>query len=413
MSIVVSLLLLALLFYGGIYISAAETAFFSLPEMRIKAYATDPDPKKQMIARMLRSPRDLLVTIFMINTAVNIEFQNLTSNMFGEEAGWGLKVVIPLILILVFGEIIPKYYGLQNNESLAYSKVNTLYLLQKLLAPLRRWIITITTPISRLMFFFLKREPPITREELEHIVQTSEKEGLVQKEEKDLIAGFFNLQQALVKDVMWPREDTLFYDIRQPLSKLIHIFMEEECSRLPVCDATLDHVLGMIDAGTYFQIQHQLKSSEDLRSYLTNPYYVPENMSAKTLLKRMYEQDLPIALAVDEYGTVVGLIALEDLIEVVIGEIQDSRDQSLFTSSSEKEIIASGKLELAELNTHFGTSLISPAHMVTIGGWLTEKVGDIPPTGKQYEFDGFLFKVLAATPNRVVRLFIRRLPDGK
>ena len=124
----------------------------------------------------------------------------------------------------------------------------------------------------------------------------------------------------------------------------------------------------------------------------------------------MYERKEPIALAVDEYGSISGLISLEDLVEKVVGEIADARDaKSRYTRSGEDVIIASGKLELAEFEELFGKALSSENNMVTIGGWLTERMGDIPKTGTKYTADGFFFHVLAADPTRVRRIYIRRL----
>ena len=133
-------------------------------------------------------------------------------------------------------------------------------------------------------------------------------------------------------------------------------------------------------------------------------------MSAEILLRQMYDKEESLALVVDEYGSISGLIALEDLVEKVVGEIADARDvKSRFSRSGEDVIIASGKLELSEFDDIFGVSLPSENNQVTIGGWLTEQIGDIPKTGVKYTARGFLFHVLAADVKRVRRIYIRRL----
>jgi putative hemolysin len=133
-------------------------------------------------------------------------------------------------------------------------------------------------------------------------------------------------------------------------------------------------------------------------------------MSAEALLRQMYEREEPLALAVDEYGSISGLIALEDLVETVVGEIADARDEkSRYTKSGDDVMIASGKMELAEFETLFGVALPSENHMVTLGGWLTEQMGDIPKTGVKYTAYGFLFHVLAADVKRVRRIYVRRM----
>lgn len=137
-------------------------------------------------------------------------------------------------------------------------------------------------------------------------------------------------------------------------------------------------------------------------------------MTAETLLKKMYEREESLAIVVDEYSSVSGIIAFEDLVEVVIGEISDRRDtKALYTKSKSDVVIASGKLELSEFEDLFQHKLYSPNHMMTIGGWLTEQLGDIPKAGTKYVTDEFLFHVLASDHTRVRRVYIRKLTRRK
>jgi CBS domain containing-hemolysin-like protein len=405
----VSIFLLLLLLYWGAWISSSETALFSISSHTLKTYQTHTDPKKQLIAQLLSHPRDLLVTVFMINTFTNIVFQNVASDMFGEHAGWSLKVGVPLILTLVLGEIIPKYIGLQNNLSIAYRVAPAIDFLQSSLSWVRKWIIAITTPISRVMFFFLKKEPAISREEIEHVLATSQKHGVLQQEETELLAGFLNLQESQVKELMLPKEDILYYDLSQPLSKLIYLFDEEAITRIPVCDQSLENVLGVITAMEFFHHQSEIASPKDLIPYLFKPFYVPETTLARLLLKRMDEQEHVLAFVVNEYGSLSGLISREDLIEVVVGLIEETEEPQLFIPAGKSEVIASGKWELSEFNDYFNVDLKSQFKAVTIGGWLIEKIGEIPKSGSKYELEGFLFHVLAASSTRITRLFIRKL----
>lgn len=335
--------------------------------------------------------------------------QNVASSIFGNNAGWGLKVAFPLLLCLIVGEVIPKYIGMQNNISISYKIANPITLLLNGLKPIRKFLIAITSPISRILFFFLKKEPPITKEQIEHLLVASETRGMLNRDEVELISGYLKLLDSQVRELMRPKEDIIFFDINQPLSKLIYLFSDLECSRMPVCDQSLDHVLGLITADKFFHFQPDIHTPKDLSICLEKPFYVPENSSSRGLLKKMDEQSKVIALVVDEYGSVSGLITREDLIEAVVGQIEDLRDQQpLYTKTGKNELIASGKLELAELNELFDLNLQSPNNMITVGGWLTEYLGDIPKTGMKIEYDGVLFQILASTPRRIVRLYIRK-----
>lgn len=396
------------------YCASSEAALFSLPAVRIKSYHDNENPTKRLIANLLARPRDLLVTIFMLNTLVNILLQNAAATFFGEASGWELKVGVPLVITLIFGEILPKYIGLQYNVSISSMVASSIYTLQNWLRPIRQATIAITVPISRALFFFLKEEPEISNEEIEHILKTSEERGVFTHEEGELIAGYLEFQNATVKELMRPREEIIYYNLTEPLTKLLYLFVDESCSRIPVCDPDLDHIIGIITVKQYLLHRDTITTPNDLRAILSKPFYIPETTSAATLLRRFHDQRQTLAIAVDEYGSISGLLTREDLIEVVVGEITDLRDKiSLYTKAGKDEIIASGTLELSTFNEIFNVDLKSPSNMVTIGGWLTERLGEIPKSASQYEFDGFLFQVLSATQNRVRRLYIRKLHSSQ
>jgi CBS domain containing-hemolysin-like protein len=396
------------LIYASAYISAAEIALFSLPPAKIKAYQYEKNPTKRLIAKLVMRSLDLIVTVFIVNTLINILLQNVFSNFFANNSWW-LKVGVPLFLILFLGEILPKYTAMLKNEKIALHIAPTINILMNLLKPIRQLVVDITIPISRVLFFFLRKSETISEDELIHVLKTSEETGIIKPEEADLVSGFITLQNAQVKELMWPREDVLFYDINEPLSKLTYLFADQQCTRLPVCDNDLDHVLGIINATQYLIHREKIQDPIDLKPWLSKPFYLPENTSADVLFKRFEEKDEYLALVVNEYGVVTGLVTSEDVVEEIIGDIIDRRDQNpLYTRPSDNVIIASGKLELSEFNDIFGVSLESPNNMLTIGGWLIEQLGDIPKSGRKFENDLFLFHVLSSEPNRVKKIYIRK-----
>ena len=402
------LLLLFLIFCSGFF-SASESALFSLPSTKIKAFSTSADPNKKLIARLVSRPRDLLVTVFMMNTLVNILLQNTTSHIFGAAANWGYKVGVPFLLMLFAGEIIPKYLGLLNNVKLSELVAKPIELIQNLIRPLRIWTINITAPVSRALFFYLKPEESISREELKHVLKRSEEHGILHPDEAELVGGYLNLQDVTVKEIMRPREDILSYNIQDPLSKLLYLFLDQECTRLPVFENSIENVLGVISAKQYFMNRDKISSGKQLIPFLTKPLYVPESIPAKNLIRRFDENKQVLALVVDEYGSISGLVTREDLVEVVIGEISDLRDATaLYIKVGKNEIIASGKLELSDFNEIFHADLTSPNNMITIGGWLTEQLGEIPHSNTKHQLHSFTFTVLAADPHRIRRLFIRK-----
>lgn len=407
------IVLLVLLIVGSGLVSASETALFSLSSMKVKAFFRDSDSRKKTVAALLSSPRDLLITLIILNVIMNIMIQNVVASLFGDFSTWALNVGVPLGLTLIFGEMIPKSLGFANNEAISFRVSHSLKNIQKIMYPIRKSLLAITTIISRLLFFFLKKEKEISSDELKHALKISKEGGVLDEDEAQLMTGYLQLQDATVKELMRPREEVLFYNLDEPLDRLIHLFVDQECTRIPVCEGGLDKVIGIMTSGRFFLQKEALHQSKDLLPYLKKPFFIPEPTYALAVLEQMYEKKESLALVVDEYGSFSGLISLEDLIEVVIGEIADRRDEkSRFTRSASDVIIASGKLELAELEVLFGVPIKSD-HMVTIGGWLTEQLGDIPKSGTKYIWGNLLFQVLASDNKRVRRIYIRKLQPSE
>ena len=393
--------------------SASEIAFFSLSSMRIKAYQTDRDPRRRLIAALVLHPQQLFVTLFMVNITVNILLQNSASKLFAGY-GWLLQVGLPLILALMLGEIIPKYIALNNNARIAYRMAPIVDFVARWLRPLRNLILRITSPISHVMFFFLRREEEVSQEEMHLLLRQSEESGVLDPDEAQLVKGYLYLRECQVKELMRPREDVLYYDRNDPITQLYDLFLNQKVSRVPICTGSLQTVLGILTVNKFFQHQEHIQDVNDLQPWLCKPFYVPETTPARTLMSQFDQRNEVFAMVVDEYGSVVGIITREDLVERVIGEINDSRDvKAKYTRAGDEVIIASGKLELMEFEEVFGLALNSPSNMVTLGGWLTETLGTIPKSGTKYQTDDFLFQILASDPNRIRRVYIRRLQPNE
>jgi CBS domain containing-hemolysin-like protein len=367
-----------------------------------------------MIATLMENPRSLLVTILILNVFANILVQNTVSSLFGNFSGWIVKVGTPLLLTLIFGEVIPKSLALPNNVRISRFVVFYITWLKKILFPIRQPLTTITSYISRVLFFFLKKEKPIKTEELEHILSTSKEKGVLSTDEVDLISGYLDLKDSLVKERMTQHRDVIFYDINEPIEKLLDLFVDKELTRIPVCNGELEDIIGIISVKTFFLYQKKIGVIKDLKKYLKKPFFIPETTKAWNLLNQLREKRESLAVVVDEYGSINGLITQEDLIESVTGDIEDVRDKKHFYTRSGKDIIiASGKMTLEEFETVFDEKLTSISNVLTIGGWIIEKLGNIPQAGEKLIFEGFLFYILASDPNRIKRIYIRRNKETK
>ncbi|MCB1181583.1 MAG: HlyC/CorC family transporter [Chlamydiia bacterium] len=412
----ITLLIILLIIFTLIsfFFSLSQISFFSLSSAQVCLLKEDLNPKKREIAQLLFHPRNLLVTLLFGDILANILVQNTAANLFSSPSNWGYKVGIPLVLTLFLGEIVPKTIAMQKNEMIATKVAPILSLLQKVLGPIRYFVIKITTFLYRSLFFFLKKERTISIEEISHVLKTSQESGVISSEEVELIDGYLSLGKITVKERMHPRHEVLFYNIEEPLTKLTHLFVNEECSQIPICHNDLQHLKGILTAKSFFHHQGSIHQPSDVLRFTHKAFYVPETIHGRILLKQFLERQINMGIVVDEYGSITGLITAEDLYEVVIGEIKDKRDKrSHYTDAGEGVIITSGKLELSEFEEIYGVSLPSENNMVTIGGWLTEKFGEIPKGGATYKWRGFEFRVLYSNPNRVRRIYIRNTNNKK
>lgn len=391
------------------FFSATETALFSLPSIQVKMYQNQNDPKKQWVVKLLSCSQELIVTILMLNIGINLFIQNIISHFLGEDSDWIIKIALPFVLTLLFGEILPKSFAMQHNKTLAPHVASIIQVPYRLFAPLRRALTSIVSPVSQYMFFFLKKEQHLSNQELRHVLHTSQNNGVLTQDEAQLIDGYLNLQDHNIKELMRPREEIVFYDINEPLSVLQDLFVTQRYSRLPICVDGLDVLQGIMTAQQFFLQQHNMIDAHNLKPFLEKPFFVPKSIPARQLLRQFYEKKQHLALVVDEYGEICGIISLEDLVEVVIGEIASTRDQGQnFTWFSKEVLIADAKLEISEFEKLFQVKLENKEQMITLGGWLLEQFKHIPQTGENLLWNDLFFHILAAKPHRIQRVYIRK-----
>ncbi|NGX30759.1 MAG: Magnesium and cobalt efflux protein CorC [Chlamydiae bacterium] len=404
------ILLICLLFISAFF-SATEISMFSLSRHEIDLFSRSSKKRQNLVAKVISRPGDLLVVLLIMNIFANILLQNVIAETFPPQSSWIYTILLPIVLMLFIGEVIPKAIALNINKKIAQLTAPIISKIVFFMRPIAKRAVHITNFISNFIFFFLKEQKEITEQELVHAMEHSKEKGVLEKEETELLLGFLDLQKRQVKQIMNPKEDILFYDIGDPLDELIDLFSKENCSRVPVCKNTLDQILGIIDLESYFLNEDKLKNPVDLQAFLKPAYFVPETMLVKHLIEDQMMKENEIAIIVDEYGLCTGLVTDEDLSEVLVGDILDKRDENkrLFTMPSKDVMIASAKLEIEEFEEAFGTEIEKDPSAVTIGGWLLERIGKLPKNGEEFRFSNLLFHVLQATPSRILKLYIRKL----
>lgn len=397
------------------FCSASETAFFSLPVGRVRQWRTSDNAQRRVVSTLLSRSRHLLVLIFMVNTILNVLIQNVSSDLADlHQGGYIEKVGIPLVLILVFGEFLPKYLGMLSSEPLALQAAPFFTFLSRITAPLQRVITASAETLSRFFFFFLKAEPPFTAKELEGVIETCENKGVLTSEEASLILYSLEFESKEARELMTPRSEMPAVKKAQLTKEAVISAMRSSGrSSILVVDETMDHPIGAIGAREALILQAGDLSTA-LASAARELFFVPEAMSARTVLQEFSERRTAMACVINEHGTISGFIDSADIAKLLLGFPQKKSGLLPITARMKhKSIVVPGTTPLDTINSLFDASLESKYHSATVGGWLTEMLDEIPPVGTTFATDTLVFRVLSADDKVIKQLFIQKKTGKK
>jgi len=335
----------------------------------------------------------------------------------------GLTVVLVMTLVtyftLVFGETVPKSIAFRNPELITVACAPLMKGIATILHPLV-WVLSISTKgIMRLFGVKSETEPHITAEELKLMIRQSSEHGVIDKQESEIIKDVFRFGAKTAFSIMTPRIDIRWIDINQSSEKILNFIYEMGYSKYPVCDGSLDKVKGILAVKDI--IIKLLKDDQvlDIATILSDPLYLPENLPASDVLEKFREQKNHIAIVVDEYGTVEGLISLHDLVEHILGDLPDYTDKEPpdYQQKSDGSYVVKGSMNFWE----FAEMLDMPdldeemfeeeaRNFSTVGGLAMYVLNNIPREGDQFQFKDFDFRILEMDGNRVAKLFVRKHP---
>jgi CBS domain containing-hemolysin-like protein len=322
------IVLLVLIMFSAFF-SAAETAFTSLSRLKVSHLIERKIPGARMVKKLKDHPARLLSTILIGNNIVNIAASVLATqiiyNYFAARGGgsagliMGIAIGAMTFFILVFGEITPKTTAIRQAERLSLLFAYPLYLISIVLTPLAALLTWISAPFVLLFGGRIPEQGPfITEEELRFIISAGEKEGVLEREEKEMISSIFEFGDTLVREVMTPRPDILAVDESESLLAAVDLIRDSGHSRIPVYENNIDNIIGILYA-------KDLLSARDgkLKDYMRSALFIPETKKVDELLHQMQANRTHVAIVVDEYGVTSGLVSMEDLIEEIVGEIHD------------------------------------------------------------------------------------------
>lgn len=391
--------------------SASETALMSLSKIRVKQMIENKEKGTERINKLLSDPSKLLSAILIGNNAVNIGASSLMTSLaidaFGN-TGVGIATGVMTLLILIFCEITPKSLAAQNSEKLAVGLSRFIELVTIIVGP----ISFVLTRITNLMVKVLggdvdKDQPFMTQEELKTIVSVSHKEGILEGEEKDMIYNVFDFGDSRVSDAMITRTEMVAIDDDLPYEEIIKIFKDEQYSRIPVYENTIDNIIGILYVKDLLFSQSHKESEFDLKRYIRQAHFTYEFKSTKELFQEMRAERIHMSIVLDEYGGTEGIVTIEDLIEEIVGDIEDEYDKEIedIEVISEDEYLVNGNVELEVINDLI-RPLIESDDFDTIAGFVIGIVDRIPELGETIEYEDIKFIIESIDRNRIEKIRI-------
>lgn len=426
-SILFQLLFLAFLTLVNAFFAGAEMAVVSVNKNRIKVLADEGSKRAALLQTLFEDSTKFLSTIQVAITLAGFfssasAATGISQVLGGWIAQFGIPysntiavVVVTIILsyfTLVFGELVPKRIALQKAEAFSLFVVQPIYIISKILSPFIKLLSLSTNGFLHLIGMKTENlEEAVSEEEIKKMLETGSENGVFNEIEKEMINSIFSFDDKTAKDVMVPRREVFAIDIEEPLEKILDEILETRHSRIPVYEEQIDNIIGILQ-GKDVMIEARKKSFEevDIRALLKEAFFVPDGKSTDELFREMQKTKNRMAVLIDEYGGVSGILTVEDLVEEVMGEITDEHEEEVveLQKIGEKEYLLDGSILIEELNEKLNLKL-ETENYDTLSGYLIEELGYIPKDSGQCELDadGVHFKILEVKEKRIRKVWMK------
>lgn len=406
--IIVILLVLSALF------SASETALSSVNKVRLRSYADDGNKRAKMAIKLTDNFDKTLTTILIGNNVVNLASTTVATVMISTR--FGAKYVpastaVMTVLVIIFGEIIPKNIASEFSETVSMFISYPLYGLLTVLTPLVWLLIKLKNIVIKLCGGS-NDSPTMTEEELKYIIDEIEDEGVLDENESDLVKSALEFSDITISEILIPRVNISAVEIDQPLEEIKDVFITSHFSRLPVYEKTIDSIVGIIHEKNFFDMY--LNGRRDIREIIQKPLYIFELTPISDIMQQMQRAKTHMAVVVDQYGGTQGIVTMEDIIEELVGEIYDETDEedTSIVRIGENEYEVSADLSVRDFLDNIG---LDPDEIETdcnsVGGLVMENLDHIPEPDEELDCGRFHIKVLTVDEQRIERVRITVNPE--
>jgi len=428
-------ILLAVLIALNAFFSASEIAVISVPKLRLRQLIEDGSKNAEVLYRLADDSSRFLATIqigvtlmgFLASATAAVSLSGGLTNALASlsidvHTAQGIAVVVITIvlsiIVLILGELVPKSIALAHSEGIALFVARPIDLLAHLAAPLVRLLVWLTNLIAKPFGGQPRRGMPIvTEEEIKTLVDAGEEGGVLEEDEKEMIYSIFEFGETLAREVMVSRVDIVALDADTPLLDAMDVVIKHNHSRVPVYQDSIDNVIGILYAKDLLQVlrekgreaANQIKLSDIVRPAT----FTPESKKVDELLEEMQKRRIHMSIVIDEYGGTAGLVTIEDILEEIVGEIQDEYDQaeeSMIQPVSEGEWLVDARTNLSDLNDLLKSN-IPIDESDTLGGFIYSALGKVPLPGDEVRHENLLLKVVNVAGRRIGKVKVQMVAD--
>ena len=399
--------------------SSAETAFLSTNKIRLRNLQEDGEKKAGLVLDLLENQNRLISTLLVGNNIVNISSSALATKMatdyFGD-AGVGIATGIMTLLVLVFGEVVPKNLAAAHAEGWAMFVAPFIKLISVILTPL----VFLLTKLSDTVVRFSKKneeeDPTITEDEFKILVNVGQEEGVFDESETEMINSIMEFDETYVKAIMVPRIDIVAVDVDDSINDALRLIIDGGHSRIPAYEESIDNIVGILYAKDIFEHLNANFDELKVKELIRDAYYIPETKKVSDLLNELRLKKVHMAIILDEYGGTNGLVTIEDLIEEIIGDIQDEYDaeEDLIVMHSDNQLVADARAPIGDVEEAFDMELdeeiLEDSEADTIGGLAFEHLGGIPEVNDEVTVGRFLIRIVNVSGRRITKVEVTLLP---
>ena len=410
-AILVQVIILAVLLMCSAFFSASETALMSLSKIRLRHMVEEGVKGAKTVSNVVSDSSKLLSSILVGNNVVNIGASSIATSLFisifGKE-GVAIATAVMTVLVLIFGEITPKSIAAQNSENVALKVAKPIKFIILILTP----IVIVFNVITKVIFKIIGLntnvvQPYITEEELKTLVNVGHEEGLLEREERIIINNVFEFGDMQAKEAIVQRMDIVAINVEDSYEEIINKFKSEQFTRMPVYEETIDDIIGIVNIKDVVFLDDEEIKNFNIRNYMREPFYTYEFKKITELFEEMKRERVQMSVVLDEYGGTAGIVTMEDLVEEIVGDIEDEYDEEEeeIVVIKEDEYIVDGSTKITDVNELIGTKLESE-EFDSIGGFIIGHLGRLPEEEEIVEVEEIKFCIESIDKNRIKKIRI-------